>query len=231
MDNQQFYNLESKQSQVFLSGILGDGSLHLRKDSKNYNYHTNCIHKEYLEFKQSETPDFSSRIYFTEKNGYSQKPIYNMIYNSSDFFTHLHKLSIEEIISNLNSFGIALWFCDDGSLHKSKQFYNLNTHSFNKEIQEEVFIPFLEKFGIFSKLTNEVKKDGRSFWYLRVGKYDGSNIISEMIEDLNVKCFEYKVWNSETIQKWSKLQEKLKREDIIETTPAMLGSMFRYCKI
>lgn len=43
-------DLTMEQEQVLLTGIFGDGCL--RKNSKNSVYTTNCIHKEYLEFKK-----------------------------------------------------------------------------------------------------------------------------------------------------------------------------------
>lgn len=112
----------------------------------------------------------------------------------------------------MNDLGLALWIYDDGSLHKNKLFYNINTQGFPKEIQEELFIPFFNRFNIYPKLTVERKRDGREFWYLRISKYEGA----------------YKRWSSETIQKWSKLQEELKSTDIDRRT---LAAMLRKVSI
>ena len=119
-------------------------------------------------------------------------------------------MNIEDALNLLDDLGIALWFYDDGSLHKTKLFYNLNTQGFSEEVNKELFVPFFLKFGIKAKPTIERKKDGREFWYLRVGKYDGAYEISELLNKYKVNCFDYKVWSSETIQNWSKLQEWLK---------------------
>ena len=59
------------------------------------------------------------------------------------------------------------------------------------------------------------KKNGREFWYLRIGKYDGAYKISELLKKYYVSCYEYKIWSSETIQIWSKMQEYLKSNDIL----------------
>ena len=119
-------------------------------------------------------------------------------------------MNIEDALNLLDDLGIALWLYDDGSLHKTKLFYNLNTQGFSEEVNKELFVPFFLKFGIKAKPTIERKKDGREFWYLRVGKYDGAYEISELLNKYKVNCFDYKVWSSETIQNWSKLQEWLK---------------------
>lgn len=122
--------------------------------------------------------------------------------------------SIEKALSLLDELGIAMWFYDDGSLHNSKLFYNLNTHEFSKELQEDLFIPFFNKYNIYPKITKEVKKDGRIFYYLRISKFEGSYEISNILNKCPVNCYKYKVWSSETIQKWSKLQVELKNQGI-----------------
>ena len=138
-------------------------------------------------------------------------------------------MDLKDVIGNLDSLGIALWFYDDGSLHKDRLFYNLNTHKFSKEIQEQLFIPFFNKWGIFPKTIVERKKDGRVFHYLTIGKYDGAIKISQILEKYPLDCYSYKRWSSETIQKWSKLQEELKSKAIdIHTLPKM--TLGRYNK-
>ena len=67
-------------------------------------------------------------------------------------------------------------------------------------------------YDIYPKLQVENKKDGRQFWYLRIGKYQGAAEISKILNEYPVNCYSYKRWSSETIQKWSKLQEELKRQ-------------------
>lgn len=51
MDNKQLYNFTREQTQVFLTGLLGDGCISTT-NSGSYIYTTNCKHLEYLEFKK-----------------------------------------------------------------------------------------------------------------------------------------------------------------------------------
>lgn len=52
--------LSNEQLQVLVSGKFGDGSLCAPKTaSSNSKFSTNCIHKEYLEFKKKLTRWFS----------------------------------------------------------------------------------------------------------------------------------------------------------------------------
>ena len=207
MDNKQLYDFTREQTQVFLTARLGDGCIHHTK-SNSWIYTTNCKHIEYLEFKKSLIG--KGNISILPRNGYSKTPIYQMYGGAFPSLELIKNLPLKEVLNNLDYLGLILWFYDDGSLHKTKLFYNLNTQGFSEEVNKELFVPFFLKFGIKAKPTIERKKDGREFWYLRVGKYDGAYEISELLNKYKVNCFDYKVWSSETIQNWSKLQEWLK---------------------
>jgi len=224
MDNQQLYNLNEKQLQVILSSTLGDGNLYRKKETHNYLMSTNCIHKEYLEFKKLLLEDLSFNIGFISKNGYKQKPIYTLSTKRNKSITKIANLDLKSKLNLLSTLGLALWFYDDGSLHKTKLFYNLNTHKFSKK-ENEIIANFLLKYNIKAKVTKETKKDGRVFYYLRIGKYDGAYEINKILSTYPLNCFKYKLWSSETILKWSKLQEKLKSTDKVYSN-MQLGKLF-----
>lgn len=215
MDNQQLYNLTNNQLQVLLTAKLGDGHLSTPKNINSNSYYcTNCIHKEYLEYKKTLLGELSHNIGYVEHNGYSQTPIYTLVSKHDVNITKIFNLSIEECLNNIDELGIALWIYDDGSLHQNKYFYNINTHKFSKDIQEELFIPFFNKYNIFPKITKEVKKDGRVFYYLRISKYEGSYEINKILQKYPVDCYKYKLWSSETIQSWSRFLVKSKNRTI-----------------
>lgn len=205
------FDLNNNQLQVLLSGKFGDGCLSTPKSCKdNSLYSSNCIYEEYIDFKIHLLGDLVSNKSFLAKNGYSGKPIWRFYTHVNKDITTIKNMSIEETLNLIDDLGIALWFYDDGSLHKTKLFYNLNTQAFSEEINRDLFVPFFAKFGITAKPTIERKKDGREFWYLRIGKYDGAYEISSILNKYFVSCYSYKIWSSETIQNWSKLQEQLK---------------------
>ncbi|MCG8399364.1 hypothetical protein LWS67_23025, partial [Bacillus atrophaeus] len=64
-------------------------------------------------------------------------------------------------------------------------------------------------------------------YYLGINKYEGANIISEILSRYPLNCYSYKLWSSETIQKWSKLQEQLKSTDR-NLTNGQLAYMWRF---
>ena len=214
------YELSNEQIQVLITGKFGDGCLHvnnIRKDlSLNFSYSTNGIHKEYIEYKKMLLGNLvTAKIQTVLNRGYKQNLIHRLSTIACKAITDIATESLEESLYRMDELGLALWFMDDGSLHKTKNFYNLNTQKYSKKINETLFVPFLkDKFGITATPTIERKKDGREFWYLRIKKFDGAFIVSEIIRKYAPQCFYYKLISSETIQKWSKLQEELKSADI-----------------
>lgn len=206
-------SLNENQLQVILSGLLGDGNIHTTNSNSTL-FTTNCKYEEYIDFKINLLGDMFKNKKRLEHNGFCGTPIFTMRTKSSKELEQIKAMSIQDILDNLTELGVALWFYDDGSLHKSTLFYNLNTHAFSKDIQEKYFIPFFNKLGIYPSLQIERKRDGRVFWYLRIGKFSGADKISAILEKYPLECYSYKRWSSETIQKWSKFQEELKSTDV-----------------
>lgn len=207
-------NLSNKQLQVLLTGKFGDGYLSTPKTCKdNSLYTSNCKFEEYVDYKMKLLSDLAGTKSYIADNGYSKTGIWQFHSHVSPDITAIKNMSIEEALSLMDEQGLAMWFYDDGSLHKTKLFYNLNTQAYSEEVNKELFVPFLSKFNINAKATIERKKDGRVFWYLRIGKYDGAYEISNILNKYPVDCYNYKVWSSETILNWSKMQEYLKSTD------------------
>lgn len=225
VDNQQLSLLTREQLQVFLTARLGDGCIVTSNSNSTY-YITNCKFEEYIDFKGRLLGNMFKKKTFQEENGFCKTPIYNMRSCSSNTLKVIKELPLENVINNLDELGIALWFYDDGSLHKTDLNYNLNTQKFSYEEHRDIFIPFFNRLGIYPKIRTENKKDGRHFYYLGINKYSGANIISEILSKYPVNCYSYKRWSSETIQKWSKMQEHLKSVDRQLTTHE-LGCLWR----
>lgn len=223
MGNKQLYNFTREQTQVFLTARLGDGCISTT-NSGSYIYTSNCKYLEYLEFKK--TIIGKGKIKFLERNGYSQTPIYTYYGGAYPELQLIKNLTIKEVVDNLDELGIALWFYDDGSLHKRDLYYNLNTQKFPLEVQEEIFIPFFKTIGIEAKVRRD-NNHSRPLYYLGINKYEGAYIVSSILSKYPIKCYSYKLWSSETIQKWSKLQEQLKSTDR-NLTNRQLACMWKF---
>lgn len=210
--------LTTEQQQVILTGVFGDGCL-----SKPYNktsnshYSTNCKYKEYIDFKESLLGDLKCTQKYIEKNGYSQTPINWLSTKNHKDIKFIRDLSIEEALLLLTDLGVALWFYDDGSLHKKGLFYNLNTHAFPKEIQEKLFIPFFNKLNIFPTMALDKKKDGRIFSYLRINIHDGAFEINTLLRKFPVECYKYKLWSDDYYNFYKSLKDQnLTKQEIFK---------------
>ena len=206
-------NLSNEQIQVLLTGKFGDGCFVQTAYSV---YYSACsIYEEYIDFKASLLGDLFHHKTTVLNKGFKENNIFRLYTGTDPRTAFICDESIEDSFARMDGLGLALWVYDDGSLHKTKHFYQINTQKYSREVLEDIFVPGLKsKFDITAKTTAERKKDGREFWYLRISKYEGSNIISDALSKYPVNCYNYKVWSSETIQKWSRLQEESKSAGI-----------------
>ena len=223
-------NLSIEQYQVLLTGKFGDGCLHKNKGlHANFIYTTNSINKEIVEFKVKLLGNLASKAPIRKylNMGYKKNTIYSGGSITSPIITAFFNEDWKYSLENMNELGLALWFYDDGRLHKRGLFYNLNTQKFSKEDNEYIAEFLKRKWNIIAIPTIERKKDGREFWYLRIRKFEGAFEISKILNKYYLDCYKYKIISSETIQKWSKLQEELKStgKDITKIHPRTLSSM------
>lgn len=199
--------LTVEQRQVLLTGFYGDGGLY-KNGAGNYYYAASSITKDLLTLKRNLLGDLKSSdiTKYHQKNSFKKgSSIYNIHSKASSLITDFYNRDVKLVLGDFTELGIALWFYDDGSLHKSNYFYNLCTHAYSREYQEEYLLPLLETFKIKGKITVERKKDGREFYYIRVGKHDGAFNISEILRKYPVRGMEYKIWGSDFSEAWCSL--------------------------
>ena len=196
--------ITNEQKQVMISGILGDGSLH-----KTGAMSFNCIHKEYMELKKEFLGDLCIADVRESMNmGYKKAPIYSISCRVSDFGKDLLNYTHKDLVNELDELGLALWMFDDGSRHKKNNFYNINTHAIDRNIEDKVLIPFFNKLNIFPKILTETKKDGRVFSYLYISKWDGAMELSRIMRKINLSCYDYKLMPIELEESYFLLKDE-----------------------
>jgi hypothetical protein len=177
--------------QVILGGVVGDGSIN--QQGKNYAFTTACIHRQYVEFKKSLLGDLPCNIVAKMNHGYKVNEIFTLNTYAHPAITKISGNSLSRNLKQLNDLGVALWFYDDGSLHKNSHCYHLCTHAFSLEEHQEVIIPFLNKYlDVKVSLAQETKKDGRHFYYCRINKCAGATNISQLLNKYPLDCYAYK---------------------------------------
>lgn len=214
LENKQLYSFTRNQTQVFVSGVLGDGHI-AHTNSNSFVYLTNCKHLEYLKLKKQLLND-RGRIKLLNNNGYSKTPIWVYYGGAYKDLEYIKNFSLQSLLDNIDSLGLALWFYDDGSLHKRDLYYNLNTQNFDLNAHENILVPFFLNFGLNPKIRIDNRRS-KKYYYLGFNKYEGAFEINKLLQTLPVECYSYKLWSSEAIQKWSKLQEQLKSTDKVLT--------------
>lgn len=216
--------LTREQKQVLLSGIFGDAYIHRKVHFDGWR--TSCIYKEYVQFKKQLLGDIAEKCDVVEKknSGYKEGSIYMLDISSHCLINQVTRLSIAEQVNQLDELGVALWFYDDGSRHKKSNWYNLNTHAFTEEVQQELFLPFFKGLGMEPSILKERKKDGREFSYLHFPKHRGAYLIAQILEKYPVSCFSYKRWPEEHLLAWTRLKTKLKEEGK-SVTSRMFGDL------
>ena len=210
--------LTNEQIQVILTGKFGDGCLATNSMAKahpesiySYYYCTSSIYSEYIQFKKDILGNLcNTGITYSTNRGYKTGNIYKLYTISHPLITEIAHETLEESLLRMDELGFAMWIYDDGSLHKDKHFYNINTQAFSREENADIIVPFLkQRFDITAVPTIERKTDGRCYWYLRVKKYDGAFIISEILLKHFVPCLSYKRINPELVNNWHILKNNL----------------------
>lgn len=199
--------LTEEAKQVIIASSIGDGHITHNKLMCSSKF------REYMEFKSEY---FKNLIPFRLKDkingGFKKSPITLMDTTVHPFIAEVGSMTLVDKLSKLTGLGIAIWFYDDGSLHKTKHFYNLNTHSYTKEEHTNIIIPFLEsKLGVKVRLAYDRKKDGRVFCYCRIGKRMGAEKVMNLLNKYPVSCYSYKSLSPETIEKEFKPTNELAR--------------------
>ena len=88
-------NLSNEQLQVLVSGKFGDGCLSTPKTCvDNSMYSTNCIHKEYIDYKGKLLGDLTSKSNLLLNNGYAEKPIWCLHTHVSPDITTIKNMNI-----------------------------------------------------------------------------------------------------------------------------------------
>jgi hypothetical protein len=181
--------ISNEQKQLMLSGLLGDGSI------KHSHVSYNCMYREYMVYKRLLAGKLAkSEVIESNNLGFKKgSKIYSFSMKLNDYSRYLVDTPLSETVRDLDELGLALWVMDDGSLHKKNYFYNINTHSFSREDEENILIPKLNEFGIYPKILTEKKKDGRLFSYLYISKWNGAMVISRILRKYIVECYRYKL--------------------------------------
>ena len=196
----------NEQMQLIYGSFLGDGHLDYQPLSKKERTSNLAVRptvrlslahsekqKEYLKYKASFfTNDFTQILSYAAVSDYGSNTVYKY---STTLFYLPNKLTLEEVVCNMNAFALAIWFMDDGSVtnydYKTKTIpigTRLHCNSFSKDETLQLIEMLNTRFEIKCKLR--VTHDGYN--EIAIGKV-GTTKLLELVRPYVTKDLMYKV--------------------------------------
>lgn len=201
--------MDNELYQLLLSLKLGDGCyVNQRKLSKpTYYVMTNAINHDYVQYKERLLNNHGiETAHYIRHSGYGSSKLQHGIRTHVEVETTIvGRMSIDDIVKDLDLFGMCLYYLDDGSLHKHKHFMHLYSNSLTYEQIEVLIDKFYGWFPIQRcKHRIEKKKDGREFGYIYIPKIVATSFsenVREILVSNNVESLLYKtIPPSQTIE-------------------------------
>ena len=205
IDNIIAPSLNEDQLQIIYGSYLGDGHIGITKKNRYRLRVTHCEkQKEYISWKANMFG--IKKLIYIEKNGYSQKPVYNFqtkIFDLEYKITKNTKIVPDWLLNKLDERGIAVWYMDDGSIQKhenkdgSKSNYvSLHTNNFCYETHEK-FVKKFNTYGIECKISKS-----RKYYYLRFNKENSEKLLKLIKPYIHVSM-NYKINERQEKYVWS----------------------------
>lgn len=154
--------LSETQRQFIMGTLLGDG--HITPISPHLRVSQCFEQEEYVDWKFNLIKDWvrPSGVYYEQSNKLNGKHFIQIRFDTYShpefkFYRNLFypdgvKIIPDQVLSELQPFGIAVWFMDDGSYMKEKGNVRIHTAGFTIQDNEKLVEWFASKFGIVCHL-------------------------------------------------------------------------------
>lgn len=192
--------MEEELYQLLLSLKLGDGCFIYQNkgEPKNYYFSTNCIKKDYVDYKLSVIKKNNIKtVEYVSYSGYKeQNSLYAFRTHNDERISVVGRMTVLNAIKELNKLGLILLFLDDGSIHKKKGTIHIYCNSFSDTEVDALVEKIFELYGEkrCTKLMDN-KKDGRMYPYLYVPKVVATKFkedIEKFLIENNITSLFYK---------------------------------------
>jgi hypothetical protein len=192
---------------VGINAKLGDGCLYTRSETNNVHAIFNGKNVQWITFKRD----------LAKKNGFKTSPIrpsysgYKNDWSLVQFYTNrsielteVYYTERVDVLQQLSKMDLILWYIDDGSWHKTRGTMHLYCNALN-ESELNVLADRIEHlYGVRPTLTQDRKKDGRSYPYFYFPKalvHKFRRDVRRFLKWLELDSLYYKVGEtSETIR-------------------------------
>ncbi len=210
------------QKQIILGSLLGDGSVRYTKRflegrSTGIKMMQSEQRLSYLHFKK-EIMGWHITSESTQKSGWNKFPMHTLGTESSDILTGILK-DLEIInpkgkkkvtrkwLEALTPLGLAIWYCDDGSIASEKGVsVRINTQGFTEKENELIIAYFKQRWDLTFIIVPEKRKN-KNLFSIRANTEDSIRFL-EIISDYIPISMGYK-----TILKCNKFWDNYKKEE------------------
>jgi hypothetical protein len=179
------YLLNSDQEQIMLGSFLGDG--HLDKRSKYNTYRISFTQGEkQLNYMKMKADCFKIKGIKNIKSGYTGKM---NIYQSNPSKTFAIRKNIWDLMDNIDSRGLAIWYMDDGSISTRETSFDITIHCNNLTYEQAVYMQNLlyTKFNI----SCDVRISKGKYPYIKLN-FEQSKMFLKLIKPYMHKDLFYK---------------------------------------
>ena len=210
------------QKQILLGSLLGDGSVRYTKRFLNgQSTGVKMMQSEqrlpYLHFKK-ELMGWHITSESSQTSGWNKVPMHTLGTESSDIMTNIirdlgiinikgKKIVTEKWLDTLTPLGLAVWYCDDGSIaYKKGVSVRINTQGFTRKENELIIEYFRQKWDLNFLIAPEKRKN-KNLYSIRANTEDSIRFL-EIVSDYIPTCMSYK-----TILKCNKFWETYIKEE------------------
>lgn len=168
--------LTKTERQVAIGSLLGDGSLNYYQEQYYYTKKSlRFLHsrkqKDYVIYKAKFLEKLGGKVEdkiyknsFAPEKTYFQTLTHQGFYDIYNLFFETGKKKISKrILEELNWFGFAVWYMDDGSLNKSQKNMSISLHTEGYTLEEnEIIHSFYQESGY----KNYIRNDGKGHYFI-----------------------------------------------------------------
>lgn len=184
------------EEQVILGGLMGDLHCRLTHTSKNARVEGGhgSNQGEYLAYKVELLNRLKCVIRLSKEGAYYyQSKSFSCLNNLYElFYKNGKKIVNREVLNKINSFGLLIWYLDDGSYHLRDKSSRLHTNCFTYEEHLVMKEWFEQNFGISPTIHKFKDQVGKTVYYLNFSVSETIKLY-DLFRDFEIpECMKYK---------------------------------------
>jgi hypothetical protein len=175
------FDLETVEEQVLLGSLLGDGCITKNRYRENHS----IAQRDYLLWKVHLLKRFCPKVRFYKLNGKRMVGIDTMSLPilqkmMFEFYTP-NKQVTRNILDKLNALGLAIWYMDDGCIHKHG-YIRWATHSFGLKGNRIIKAWLYSKYNVIATIYHTKQAvDSKKGYYIYLPKRESVKLLNIML--------------------------------------------------